>query len=368
MVNDFRTAVFKLCKEMSTNYEALRVKELIHELNTVNETEDDGPNVLKRPPHGDLAYVGAHQRIQFLGYLIADESVDTINKKESFTATPLSGEERKTIEKAYNTIRQLVDACISEIKCRYPKIAKLIDPYSLYRIPDLRFNTSPIKCSNEIKKCVEAFKSGKLYKKVISNEVLQYFDRIDDNVIYQLITSQKEQFLDDMSSITKETETYFHKLLTNINIGTADFLQMYISYCYALRRSLEIAVQMLYDAMIGQEMIVMNNDNIIALEDHQKSIVYDKYVVLIQDVILGFAGSGIGRISLLNCDPSNSYHIKEFGEIIALTVNLVGEFGSSTKVTMITVDEELNPIHRYTDALIETTLGQSSVVIHKSGK
>ena len=57
-------------------------------------------------------------------------------------------------------------------------------------------------------------------------------------------------------------------------------------------------------------------------------------------------------------------HIKEFGEMIAMTVDLIGEFGSSSKVTLITVDEELNPIHGYTDAVMKTKLGQSPVVFH----
>ena len=81
--------------------------------------------------------------------------------------------------------------------------------------------------------------------------------------------------------------------------------------------------------------------------------------------MLGFAGSGVGSVALLTCDPSDSYHIKEFGEIIAMSVSFAGEFGSSSKVTMITVDEELNPIHRFTDAILGTPLRQSPIVVHK---
>ncbi len=106
----------------------------------------------------------------------------------------------------------------------------------------------------------------------------------------------------------------------------------------------------------------MNNDNIIDLVDHQNNIVYEKYVVFTQKVMLGFKGSGVGSMSLLTCDPSETNHIKEFSEMIAITVNLIGEFGSSSKVTIVTVDEELNPIYRYTDAIMETKLGQSPVI------
>ena len=81
-------------------------------------------------------------------------------------------------------------------------------------------------------------------------------------------------------------------------------------------------------------------------------------------VFLGFAGSRVGSIALLTCNPTETHHIKEFAEMIAMTVNLMGEFGSSSKVTMITVDEDLNPIHRYTDSVMETKLGQSPVIVH----
>ena len=123
-----------------------------------------------------------------------------------------------------------------------------------------------------------------------------------------------------------------------------------------------IAAEMLYEAILGLNMTVMSNENIFNLVDHQIDIVYEKYVVLTQEVMLGFAGSRVGSIALLTCNPTETNKIKEFGEIIATTVNLIGEFGSSSKVTIITLDEELNPIHRFTDAIMDTKLGQCPIV------
>lgn len=360
----FRTAVFNLCKKVSSCPEAQEIKDLIHNLSVVVETAEDDPKVLKRPPHGDLAYIGAHQRIQFLGYLFADESVDDINKQEPFSATALDDEERKVIEEAHNTIRFFLDSCMDEIKTKYPKIAILVDPYSQYRKPKLRCDADSFLSEDDVAECIAAFKTGKVYKKIITNEALRFFDRVNDPLVHQLVAVQTKQFTDDMNAVTKETEEYFHKLYTSSKIGITDVLMLYTSYCYALRKSIGLAAQMLYEAILGLDMPVMNNDNIIDLVDHQNNIVYEKYVVLTQEMLLGFAGSGVGSIALLTCDPSETHHIKEFGEMIAMTVNLMGEFGSSSKVTMITVDEELNPIHCYTDAIMETKLGQSPVVVH----
>lgn len=357
---NFRTAVFRLCKKISTCTEAQKIRAIIHNMSVVVETSDD-PKVIKRPPHGDLAYIGAHQRIQFLGYLFADESVDAINKKKPFSATPLDDDEREIIEEAHNTIRYFLDECMVEVKKKNPRIAILIDPYLKYRKPKLKCNAKAFLNQNDLAECVKAFTLGKVYKKIISNETLCFFDQVTDSIFHQLVSVQNKQFTEDMNTVTKETEEFFQKLYANSQIGVSDVLMIYTSYCYALRKSLELAVQMLYEAILGLDMPVMNNDNIINLVDHQSSIVYEKYVVLTQEIMLGYAGSGVGSMALLTCNPSETNHIKEFGIMIAVTVNLISEFGSSSKVTIITVDEELNPIHRYTDAIIESKLDQGLV-------
>lgn len=364
MGTSFRTAVFNLCKKMPSFSETQTIKDLIYNLSAVIETEEDNPEMLKRSSHGDLASIGAHQRIQFLGYLLADESVAEINKKGPFTVTALNNGERKTIEGAHNTIRLFLDACMDELKTKYPKMSIIVDPYSQYRKPKLRCNAGGFLNKDDVAECVAAFKTGKVYKKIITNEALRFFDRINDSIVHQLVSVQNKQFAEDMDAVTKETEVFFRKFYTSSQIVTADVLVLYTNYCYALRRSLGLAAQMLYEAILGLDMAVMNNDNIIDLVDHQNNIVYEKYVVRTQEMMLGLAGSGVGSIALLTCDPTDTNHIKEFGEMIAMTVNLMGEFGSSSKVTMITVDEELNPIHRYTDAIMETKLGQSPVVVH----
>ena len=364
MSANFRDAVFKLCKKLSTNSHAKEVRDLIHSLSLTTENCEKVSVVIKRPPHGDLAYIGSHQGIQFLGFLFADESVEEINKRGPFNATSLDDDERLIIERAHNTVSLFLNSCISKITEKYAKAAILINPYSQYRSPNLRCDAGSFLSDDDIEECVEAFQGGKIYKKIITNEALRLFDKIEPSIIHRLVSVQNKQFNDDLDSITNETEEYFHRLYNGSEPRPADVLMLYTIYCYALRKSLGLAVQMLYEAIMGHDMPVMNNDNIIELTDHQNSIVYEKYIILTQEVMLGFSGSSVGSIALLSCDPSDTYHIKQFGQVIAMTINLVSEFGSSSKVTMITVDEELNPIHRFTEAIMQTNLGQTSVVFH----
>lgn len=364
MPKSFRTAVFDLCKLLSKHPQSESIRKTIHDMTVIVESADDDSSIIKRPSHGDLAYIGSHQRIQFLGYLLADESVEDINKKQPFHATHLDEDERNTIESAYKAIRLFIDLCIEDIKIKYPKASIMLDPYSQYNSPKTEGSVVSFLKEDVFRECVEAFKEGKVYKKLINNDALQVLEKVDVNMLRQLAALQKKQFSDDLKSTTKETEEYFHKIQTNSGIGAADVLLTYSIYCYALRCSLEIASQMFFEAILGEDMTIMNNDNIMDLSDHHSDIVYEKYVVLIQDVLFGVAGGTVGSLALLVCEPTDTYHIKEFGLIVALTVSFQNEFGSSSKVTMITVDEELNEIHRFTEAIMETDLGKSPVVYH----
>ena len=360
----FRSAVFQLCKNISNDPKAMEIRQVIHDLTVVKQSEDDDPSVLKRPLHGDLAYIASNQRIQFLGYLLADESVEDINKTQPFRATRLDDYERSKIEEAHKTIDFFINLCIEELKQKYPNASVLLDPYSLYSPPDISDEVKPFFGSEIINNCITEFKTSRVYSKLADNDALQVLERVDKGHLLQLAAMQKKQFSEELKAISKDTETYLHRLFSNVGISVTDVLMTYSVYCYALRRSLEIAAQMIFDALLGEDMTVMSNDNIIDLLDHRSDYVYEKYVVLIQDAIFGLGGHGVGSIVLLSCDPSDQYHIKEFGVMVSMTISFLSEFGSSSKITMITVDEDLNEVHRLTDAIMSTDLGKSPVVYH----
>ena len=364
MSKTFRTAVFDLCKLLSEHPETEKISKTIRDMRIVVESEDDDHKNIKMPSHGDLVYIGSHQRVQFLGYLLADESVEDINKKPPFHATHLEPEERKIIEMAHKTIRMFIDLCISDFKDKYPKASIILDPYYQFNRPRLMDTVLPFLERDDFLECVEAFKEGKVYRKLVNNDILKLLEIVDENMLRQVAELQKKQLEGDMKSISRETEEYLRKIQTNSDIGEVEIMTTYFIYCYALRCSLETAAQMMYEAILGEKMEVMSNDNIMKIPEQSQNLVYEKYVVLIQEALLGAGGKSVGSIVLLVCDPTDTYHIKEFGKIVALTVSVNNELGSSSKVTMITVDEELNGIHTLTNAIIKTKLGNCPVIFH----
>lgn len=368
MSTSFRNAVFNLCKELSTNSDALDVRSTIHDMSVVITTKEDDPKVWKRPPHGDLAQIASHHRIQFMGYLLADESVEDINKTQPFQATHLNCDERKTIEAAHKALLLFISECVQDIKNKYPKAYLLIDPYSLYRSPQNKTDAESFLSKQDIADCVRAFKAGKIYKKLFENDTLQILESADENAIRQLSAIQQKQFGEDFNAISKETDGFINRIQSNTGITLPDLLMVSSTYCYALKKSLMIALQMLYDAIVGHDMLVMDNENIINIETREKNSIYEKYAILIQGATWGNRGGDVGSIVLLSCNPSDYDQIKNFGIVFSLTVSFVGEFGDTSKITMVTVDDELNEIHILTDTIISSRIGAVPVKYKKDSK
>ena len=356
---DFRSAVFHLCRKLTTNKEALLIQKTINDISVAMNTDDENPKAWKRPPRGDLAQIAAHHRLQFLGYLFADESVEDINKTPPFQATHLDCNERSIIEKAHITLQFFVSECTKELREKYPKAYLLVDPYSIYRKPQIEADVQSFLDRNDIKECISAFSNGKLYEKLIDNDALRILENVDEDTIRQLYAMQQKQFADDFSLTTKETTEYVRRIQSGADINFPDVLLTYLIFCYALRKSLVVAIQMLFEAIIGHDMLVMNNDNIINLEDGESDAVYEKYTVLIQDALWGQISGDVGSIVLLSCSPSDNYRIKEFGVVFSLTISFIGEFGDSSKLTIATIDEELNEIHLLTDFILSTKIGNT---------
>ena len=361
MISDFRSSVFKLCKLLQKDNRVEKIRETIHNLQA--SVQNYNATQILKQNHGDFGYIASNQHTQFLGYLFTDESVDKINKQNPFHVTHLDEEERFVIEEAHETIVFFIDACIHDLKLRFPKSMILLDPYSQYRQPEKKTDAKSFLNSEQIDECIYSFRSGKLYHKIIQNDALMILEDTDSNMLHQLSGIIRKQFTEDFKSISKETEEYVERLFIHKEPQMVDVLLTYCTYCYALRSSLQIASQMIFCAITGVSMLVMDNDNMIAINNHHSDSVYEKYVLLLNDIVIS---NGVGNIALLKCDLPNKRHIKEFGIIMELTVSLVTEFGSSSKVTMITVDEELKRIHILTDTILSSDLGKMPIVSGKT--
>lgn len=113
----------------------------------------------------------------------------------------------------------------------------------------------------------------------------------------------------------------------------------------ALKTSLKLSCRLLYRAICGVNLFILNNENIINIEKEATTAICKFYKVFSQDIAFDFAGGAMGSIILMDCDLPNDTHIHEFGMIIAETLNFASEFGETAKYSFVTVDSEMIHIH-----------------------
>ncbi len=358
----FRKAVFNLCRKCMDNPSSKIIANLIHDISYVNDTTDGMLGSVK-PSHGDFAYISSSNRIQFLGYLLTDESVELINKQKPFHVVPLSEDERKIMEMAYLTIQFFIDSCTKNMRQKYKKASILINPYLNYTIPRLKTDAESFLSSDDLDECVKEFESINIYRKLIENDAL-YFIENDEAAIRSIDAALVRQFSRDYSSVSNETKSIVYTLDAG-RISTENVLMIYPIYCLALRKSIENAIQMLFEAITGDELIVLNNDNLISVDGEKKDLVYTRYTVLCQDLIFRKTGSNIGSLVCLDYDRNDNDHIKKFGNIYSETINMMGEFGQTSKMTIITVDDDLNPFYSLTNRILDSKIGSLKVINNK---
>ena len=357
---NFRSAVFNLTKKVTTMPEAIAIKKVIDNMTFIKEdTEEE--NIIKRPPHGDFASIASHQRMQFLGYLLTDESVDQVNKQPPFHASRLDDEERKEIELAYCTIVFFISTCTKKIREKYPNASILLDPYFEFQKPKLVYKQESFLNEKDIAECVSTFEDMLVFKKLLESDELLVFENVESNTLRQLAYSQNKQFENDFDETSKETMSYIKKIQSNKDISLPEVMATCSVYCYVIRRILWESAQMLFHSILGSKLLVMNNDNIIKISGPQSNYIYEKYTVLIQGEVFDAYGGDVGSIALLVCDPKEQVHIKKFGIVTSMTISMNRELGSTSKVTITTVDGDLNPIHNFTDFIFRTNIGQSSI-------
>lgn len=354
MKENFRGEVFKLCNILLNNEKAKAIGSLIYDLSVSTENVQTG--LTKHRLHGDFAYIAQHSNNQFQGYLFVDDNIDTLEFPIPFRVEHLSRDERILIEQGHRTLIRFIEMCLEEINKESKVVAEAINPYFLFKNVKCSPSVISILTDEEMSSAVKAFKEGSTYKALIDSKFEYFFEKIDRSALQALIgTTEKEinmSFGEEIPSDLRDFSVRFmraHKDITDIMLAFTILM-------YSLKESLRIACQLLYEAICGVNLQVINNDNIINIENQTSNTFYKEYKVLIQGILMSHTGRSVGSILLMDCDPSDKVHLHEFGMITSMTQNFTMDMGETTKFTFITVNEELINIHNITNSIINTGL------------
>lgn len=342
---DFRFEVFKLCKVIQKSVETNIVNDTYQKLFFSNSKESVIP---KYSMFHHAAKLGNNQ---FYGYLYANEHIEDY-KSVLQGITPLPNKDIQVFKRAHATIYALIKECVKELEISNPKIAKALDPYSKYRSI-----TAPIGVSflveKEYEKAAEAFRESKLYKKLIDSSINAFVEELELEDIHTMLMVLEKEIVECPLDVVPESIKSLEKCLVTKFEKIQEILMAETLMIFALKKSLENACSLLYTALIGDDLLVFNNDNIFNIDKNYSNSL--RKVIQISTIGIFLTGNSntIGDIMLVDCDPYPECHMHEFGVIQSYSASIDGEMGKTSKVTMIVVDDLLNPYHLLTNRIID---------------
>lgn len=340
----FRDEVFCLCKKIQKNDEIKNVVKLITDLkNTNDETESD---------RAGFSYVARNDNNQFYGYLYTndhtEEYLSLFPKIE-----PLEKNEIQLIARAHATIMRLVHGCLDEFESQYPKLAYVMNPYWRYFTFDSKYEDAESFLEDvDYQKAIDAFKSSALYRKLFTSEVTKLVETISEGQIQEIFGKLENEMQTCPTDQVPEAIDNLTKALYAEYMQPVDVLMAETVLGTALQFSLQNACSLLFTALVGEDLIVLNDDNLISIDDMTSNI-WREYTTLCCDESYLFRNTGIvGDIVLMDCHSQFGNDIHKFGQVRSYTANYDHAMGISSKFTLVIVDEDLNPLSQVTKLII----------------
>lgn len=337
-----RNSMFSLCDKIKKQEDLIPLRNLIHSLHSVPDGQPDMGRT-------DFGYIARHSHNQFYGYLFTDENVELYIADTMFkNLTALSAEERHLIERGQATLNLFIEKCLDDVRQVYPNLYYELNPYAKFK-PIQKSEALSYVALEDMNAAIGAFKTSPAYTGIMTSSIAPVLKTLSKKDSMMLIkTMSKELTEHSPANIPEDIKNYALKYATMA--PTPETLLFHNScLLVSLQEMLEVACQLLFTALLGDDLIILNNDNIISIEKNESNVVNKYMSVLIQEgPIIQLCGV-LGAIVLIDCDPSDEYHIHEFGKVLGETWSFHQDTGSTTKLTFTILDEHLNPLCNLTD-------------------
>jgi len=334
-----RNSVFALCKKILKEENHLSLHKLMHDLQIApNPPEDSG--------RSDFGYVARQSNNQFYGYLFTDEHIKEYKAETMFKSlSPLEPSERLLISKGQATLNMFIDACLADLRKKYPNIAHAVNPYSKYK-PIRPITEQSYLVQSDFAECASAFKNSPAYNAIMNSPISALLAELSEIEVMQLVGVMAKDISETSpDSISEDITTL--SLRWNHAPKTPQTLLFYAScMMIALRDMLRTACQLLFAAFVGGDLLVINNENVFRIDTRASSCINEYMTVLIQGSVFSPITGSVGNVLLIDCDPFENEHIHEFGFLYSESISFSREMGETSKLTFVLLDEHLNSITR----------------------
>ncbi|MBQ2643110.1 MAG: hypothetical protein IJF94_04840 [Eubacterium sp.] len=353
-MSTFRSEVFDACKKLQKNEKIEKIQELLNKLNTISDNQNT--KSITNKMNGDFAMVARQFGSQFHGYLFVDDNVESINSQPPFAVEKLSNEDRKLFEICHGTIMAVVKKCLEEITLKSPNIGNVMNPYSLLKEVEYDTNSEMLLSDEDIEKIATSFRGSEVYKSFYNSNILKEVEKNDVNNLRMIVGSLEKSISKDYFDPTNSNIEVLWKNISDGSIGNGGRVFGTIIILYALRFSLSVACQLLYEAICGMRLIIIDNNNLINIETNQSNCIGEFYKVLVQGGFSTSASGGIGEVALLDCELSNDRKIHEFGFILQSTISFNREMGDTSKYSITVLNDELINISQIVESILSSEM------------
>lgn len=343
----FRDEVFRLCKKIQKNDEIKNVAKLINDLPKTKEEEFESGRA-------GFSYVAKNDNNEFYGYLYTndhtEEYLSLFPKIE-----PLEKNEIQLIARAHSTIMRLVHGCLDEFEAKYPKLASVMNPYWRYFSINPQYEEAePFLEEADYQQAIDEFKASALYQKLFTSEVTKFVETISEEQIHELFGVLENEMQTCPTDQVPEAIDNLTKALFAGYMEPADVLMAETLLGIALQFSLQNACSLLFTALVGEDLIVLNEDNLISIDDMSSNVWHEYITLCCDDIFISGSTRIAGDIVLIDCRPLSDYHIHKFGTVRSYTANFDHTMGTTSKFTIVIVDEDLNPLSQVTNLIISS--------------
>lgn len=349
----FRDEIFALCKKIQKCEAQKEMAILMCKLSESEIQKDNESSHLKM--NDNYTMLVRHYGNQFMGYLYVDENIDTFSLPIALKISHLNKQQREKIEQAHNTLLLFVDKCLEDINKKYAIVGNMLNPYSGYKQIQIHTKNTMLLSSSDLENAASAFQQGKLYKKLVEGNCYRLLEKIPKESLEAIMEKIAREMNDSVFDNISKDIYHLSISLSNQDERIDSIVFAYLVLIFALRRTLAISCQLLYEAICGDDLIVLDNNSIISY-DRNSNILYKKRIVLAQGIFYNKFSSLANSIILVDCSLSEEEHIHEFGWLVEITDSWSQSMGNTTKFVLVEVDDELNPIFEFTNEIIKSNI------------
>lgn len=332
-----RNSIFSLCKRIQKEERYQSLRQLMHDLQVApNPPADSG--------RSDFGYVARKSNNQFYGYLFTDEHIEEYKAMTIFKSlSSLHPNEKQLIAQGQASLNLFIDACLADLKGKYPHIALAVNPYARYK-PIHPITEQSYLSPSDIAECVSAFKNSPAHGAIMNSPISALLTELSETEVMQIVgTMSKDISETSPDSISEDITTL--SLRWKHAPQTPQTLLFYAScMMIALRDMLRTACQLLFVAFVGGDLLVINNENVFRIDARSSSCISKYMTVLVQGSFFSPITGGVGNVLLIDCDPFENEHIHEFGFLYSESISFSREMGATSKLTFVLLDEHLNSI------------------------